>query len=98
MNDALVLLVVILGVVTMVFYSIVAPWEKSRQGRAYFLLFLSMTMIAVHFALESAFGQSPYSVETLLLVFVAGSIAWNLWTMLSKKFGRRAHKRARLRK
>lgn len=89
MNDMLVLILVALGLVTMGLYTVIAPWEQSRQGRAYFLLFASMTLIAVHFLIEGLFGQAPYYVETLLLLFVIGSIAWNLWTMLSKWHQRR---------
>jgi len=98
MNAALVIYIAAVGVVTMAFYTVIAKWEQSRQGRAYFLLFLSLTLIATHFVLEAVFGQAPYLTETALLGFVAFSITWNLWTILWKKYGRRIHARIRRRR
>lgn len=93
MNVVLIIYIAIVGVVTMALYTVIAKWEQSRQGRAYFMLFLSLTLIAAHFVLEGFLGQAPYYVESVLLVFVAFSITWNLWTILWKKYGRRARRR-----
>lgn len=97
MNTALIIYIAAVGFVTMALYTVIAKWEQSRAGRAYFLLFLSLTLIAVHFVLEWLFGQAPYYVESILLVFVAYAVTWNLWTILWKKYGRRIHARIRRR-
>ena len=93
MNAALIIYIAAVGITTMAFYTVIAKWEQSRQGRAYFMLFLSQTLIAAHFVLEGIFGQAPYLTETALLLFVAFAITWNLWTILWKKYGRRARRR-----
>lgn len=93
MNALLILYIAAAGLLTMALYTVIAKWEQSRAGRAYFLLFLSLTLIAVHFVLEGLFGQAPYYVESILLIFVAYAVTWNLWTILWKKYGRKIRAR-----
>jgi uncharacterized BrkB/YihY/UPF0761 family membrane protein len=66
-------------------YTIVAPWWRSRAGRAYFVLFCALAFLAGHFLIEELAGQSPQWWEDTVLGAVAAAIGWNLYTIVSKQ-------------
>jgi len=93
MTGILVFVIFVLTVFTLGAYSIVAPWWTTRAGKAYFVLFVSLAILAGHFLVEELVGQQPEWVEVTVLGIVAAAIAWNGYTIISKqiRFWRAEH-------
>lgn len=78
-------------------YTIVAPWWRTRAGKAYFILFCSLALLAGFFLVEALVGELDEWVKDVVLALVAAAIAWNLYTIISKQlyYWRREHPTAR---
>lgn len=85
MTGILVFAIFVLTVFTLGAYSIVAPWWSTRAGKAYFILFAALAVLAGHFLVEKLNGQAPQWLEDSFLGLVAGAIAWNGYTIISKQ-------------
>lgn len=85
MTGILIFTIFVLTVFTLGAYSIVAPWWTTRAGKAYFVLFLALAILAGHFLVEEIVGQLPGWVEDAVLGIVAAAIAWNAYTIISKQ-------------
>ena len=85
MTGLIIFLIFVLTVFTLGAYSIVAPWWTTRAGKAYFILFASLAVLAGHFLIEKLTGQAPQLVEDIVLGLVAAAIAWNGYTIISKQ-------------
>lgn len=85
MTGILIFLIFVLTVFTLGAYSIVAPWWTTRAGKAYFILFTALAVLAGHFLIEELVGQMPDWVEQCVLGLVAAAIAWNGYTIISKQ-------------
>ncbi|UVK58418.1 membrane protein [Arthrobacter phage GlobiWarming] len=85
MTGILIFAIFVLTVFTLGAYSIVAPWWTTRAGKAYFILFVALAVLAGHFLVEELVGQLPQWVEDSVLGLVALAIAWNAYTIISKQ-------------
>jgi hypothetical protein len=85
MTGLLIFAIFVLTVFTLGAYSIVAPWWTTRAGKAYFVLFTALAILTGHFLIEELTGQAPQWVEDSVLGLVAGAIAWNGYTIISKQ-------------
>ena len=85
MTGILIFAIFVLTVFTLGAYSIVAPWWTTRAGKAYFILFSALAILAGHFLVEELVGQMPDWVEQTVLALVAAAIAWNCYTIISKQ-------------
>ncbi|QFG09567.1 hypothetical protein HYQ00_gp23 [Arthrobacter phage TripleJ] len=85
MTGILTFTIFVLTVFTLGAYSIVAPWWTTRAGKAYFILFAALAVLAGHFLVEELVGQLPQWVEDSVLGLVAMAIAWNAYTIISKQ-------------
>jgi len=85
MTGIIVFSIFVLTVFTLGAYSIVAPWWTTRAGKAYFILFAALAILAGHFLVEELVGQLPQWVEDSVLGLVALAIAWNGYTIISKQ-------------
>ena len=85
MTGILIFIIFVLSVFTLGAYSIVAPWWTTRAGKAYFILFAALSILAGHFLVEELVGQQPQWVEDVVLGIVAAAIAWNGYTIISKQ-------------
>lgn len=85
MTGILVFVIFVLTVFTLGAYSIVAPWWTTRAGRAYFILFLALSLLAGFSLVQRLVGpQADWAKDTLLGV-VAAAIGWNGYTIISKQ-------------
>lgn len=85
MTGLLIFAIFVLTVFTLGAYSIVAPWWTTRAGRAYFILFTALGILAGHFLIEELVGQQAAWVEQSILGMLALAIAWNGYTIISKQ-------------
>lgn len=85
MTGLLIFAIFVLTVFILGAYSIVAPWWTTRAGKAYFIMFAALAILAGHFLIERLNGQAPQWVEDSVLGIVAGAIAWNGYTIVSKQ-------------
>ena len=85
MTGILIFAIFVFTVFTLGAYSIVAPWWTTRAGKAYFILFAALAVLAGHFLIEELVGQLPQWVEDCVLGLVAGAILWNAYTIISKQ-------------
>lgn len=85
MTGLLIFTIFVLTVFILGAYSIVAPWWTTRAGKAYFIMFAALAILAGHFLIERLNGQAPQWVEDSVLGVVAGAIAWNGYTIVSKQ-------------
>lgn len=85
MTGLLIFAIFVLTVFILGAYSIVAPWWTTRAGKAYFIMFAALAILAGHFLIEKLNGQAPQWVEDSVLGIVAGAIAWNGYTIVSKQ-------------
>lgn len=85
MTGILIFIIFVLTVFTLGAYSIVAPWWTTRAGKAYFVMFVALAILAGHFLIEKLMGQQPQWVEDSVLGIVALAIAWNAYTIISKQ-------------
>lgn len=86
-------LTLIAGVIALgvfISYSIVARWWETRSGTAYWILFLSLILLAGHFVLEGGTpeGQAPVR-EVIVLLIVIGALLWNWFTIVYKQLSYR---------
>lgn len=93
MTGVLVFLIFVLTVFTLGAYSIVAPWWTTRAGKAYFILFVALALLAGFFLVQQLMGPLPEWVKDSALGIVAAAIAWNGYTIISKqiRYWRAAH-------
>jgi len=85
MTGILVFAIFVLTVFTLGAYSIVAPWWTTRAGKAYFILFASLSLLAGFFLVQELVGPLPIWVKESALGIVAAAIAWNGYTIISKQ-------------
>lgn len=85
MTGILIFAIFALTIFTLGAYTIVAPWWTTRAGKAYFILFAALAILAGHFLVERLTGQQPQWVEEIVLGIIAGAIAWNAYTIISKQ-------------
>lgn len=85
MTGILIFIIFVLTVFTLGAYSIVAPWWTTRAGKAYFIMFFALAILAGHFLIERLMGQQPAIVENIILGIVAAAIGWNAYTIISKQ-------------
>jgi hypothetical protein len=85
MTGILIFTIFVLTVFTLGAYSIVAPWWTTRAGKAYFIMFAALAILAGHFLIERLMGQQPEWVENTILGIVAAAIGWNCYTIISKQ-------------
>lgn len=85
MTGILIFVIFALSVFTLGAYTIVAPWWTTRAGRAYFILFAALALLAGHFLVEQLVGQQAKWFENSVLGALAGAIAWNTYTIISKQ-------------
>lgn len=93
MTGILVFAIFVLTVFVLGAYSIVAPWWTTRAGKAYFILFAALALLAGFFLVQQLVGPLAVWVKDSVLGVVALAIAWNGYTIISKqiKFWRAAH-------
>jgi hypothetical protein len=85
MTGILVFVIFVLTVFTLGAYSIVAPWWTTRAGKAYFILFTSLTLLAGFYLVQQLVGPLPVWAKDAALSIVAAAIAWNGYTIISKQ-------------
>lgn len=85
MTGILVFVIFVLTVFTLGAYSIVAPWWTTRAGKAYFILFAALALLAGYFLVEKLMGPQPEWLKETFLGIVAAAIAWNSYTIISKQ-------------
>ena len=85
MTGLLIFTIFVLTVFILGAYTIVAPWWTTRAGKAYFIMFAALSILSGHFLIERLMGQAPQWVEDSVLGIVAGAIAWNGYTIVSKQ-------------
>jgi hypothetical protein len=85
MTGILIFIIFTLTVAVLGGYTIVSPWWRSRAGRAYFILFCSLALLAGFFLVEGLVGHQPVWAKDTVLGLVAAAIAWNLYTIISKQ-------------
>lgn len=85
MTGILVFGIFVLTVFTLGAYSIVAPWWTTRAGKAYFILFASLALLAGFFLVQQLVGPLPVWAKDSTLGVVAAAIAWNGYTIISKQ-------------
>ena len=85
MTGILVFVIFVLTVFTLGAYSIVAPWWTTRAGKAYFILFAALALLAGFFLVQQLVGPQPAWVKETALGIVAAAIAWNGYTIISKQ-------------
>jgi hypothetical protein len=85
MTGILIFIIFTLTVAVLGGYTIVAPWWRTRAGKAYFILFCSLAMLAGFFLVEALTGHQPDWAKNVVLGLVAAAIAWNLYTIISKQ-------------
>lgn len=88
MTGILVFTIFVLTVFILGAYSIVAPWWTTRAGKAYFILFASLALLAGFFLVQQLVGPLPEWVKQSVLGIVAAAIAWNGYTIISKQIRR----------
>ena len=81
----LVFAVFTLTVATLGAYSIVATWWTTKSGTAYFVLFLSLALLAGFFLVAEIAGEQPEWVKDVFLSLVCVAIAWNAGTIIWKQ-------------
>ena len=72
-------------VATLGAYSIVAPWWTTKSGTAYFVLFLSLALLAGFFLVAEIAGEQPEWVKDVFLALVVVAIVWNAATIVWKQ-------------
>lgn len=85
MTGILIFAIFVLTVFTIGAYSIVAPWWTTRAGKAYFILFSALSLLAGFFLVQRLVGPQPDWVKDSMLGLVACAIAWNGYTIISKQ-------------
>lgn len=85
MTGLLVFAIFVLTVFILGAYSIVAPWWTTRAGKAYFILFMALAMLAGFFLVQRLIGPQPDWAKDTALTLVAAAIAWNGYTIISKQ-------------
>lgn len=85
MTGALVFIIFVLTVFTLGAYSIVAPWWTTRAGKAYFILFSALALLAGFFIVQRLLGPQPDWLKDSFLALVAAAIGWNGYTIISKQ-------------
>jgi len=85
MTGILVFVIFVLTVFTLGAYSIVAPWWTTRAGKAYFVLFSALALLAGFFLVQQLVGPQPVWVKDAALGIVAAAIGWNGYTIISKQ-------------
>lgn len=85
MTGILVFVIFVLTVFTLGAYSIVAPWWTTRAGKAYFILFSALALLAGFFLIEKLVGPQPQWLKETFLALVAAAIGWNGYTIISKQ-------------
>jgi hypothetical protein len=88
MTGILIFVIFVLTVFTLGAYSIVAPWWTTRAGKAYFILFAALSLLAGFFLVQRLVGPQPDWVKDVALGLVAAAIAWNGYTIISKQLRR----------
>jgi hypothetical protein len=88
MTGILIFVIFVLTVFTLGAYSIVAPWWTTRAGKAYFILFAALSLLAGFFLVQRLVGPQPDWVKDIALGLVAAAIAWNGYTIISKQLRR----------
>ena len=88
MTGILVFTIFVLTVFVLGAYSIVAPWWTTRAGKAYFVLFAALALLAGFFLVQQLVGPLPVWVKDSALGIVAAAIAWNGYTIISKQLRR----------
>jgi len=93
MTGILIFVIFVLTVFTLGAYSIVAPWWTTRAGKAYFILFAALSLLAGFFMVQRLVGPQPDWVKDVMLGLVAAAIGWNGYTIISKqlRYWRAAH-------
>ena len=85
MTGILIFIIFVLTVFTLGAYSIVAPWWTTRAGRAYFILFAALALLAGFFLVQRLIGAQAEWAKDSMLALVAVSIGWNGYTIISKQ-------------
>jgi hypothetical protein len=93
MTGILIFVIFVLTVFTLGAYSIVAPWWTTRAGKAYFILFSALALLAGFFMVQRLVGPQPDWAKDTMLGIVALAIGWNGYTIISKqlRYWRAAH-------
>lgn len=85
MTGILIFSIFVLTVFTLGAYSIVAPWWTTRAGKAYFILFSALSLLAGFFLVQRLVGPLPDWPKDTMLGLVAAAIGWNGYTIISKQ-------------